>query len=52
MIERSTNLDSARTPSRMDLAYLKAADDLAQMIAAGLFPVPGQRGREPAAHPG
>jgi two-component sensor histidine kinase len=40
VIERSTNLESARTPSRMDLAYLKAADDLAQMIAAGLFPCP------------
>ncbi|HET9894879.1 MAG TPA: sensor histidine kinase [Streptosporangiaceae bacterium] len=41
VIERSTNLESARTPSRMDLAYLKSADDLAQMIAAGLFPGPG-----------
>ncbi len=40
VIERSTNLDSARTPSRMELAYLKAADDLAQMSAAGLFPCP------------
>jgi two-component sensor histidine kinase len=40
VIERSTNLDSARTPSRMDLAYLRAADDLAQMSAAGLFPGP------------
>src|SRR5580658_5498433 len=40
VIERSTNLESARTPSRMDLAYLKSADDLAQMIAAGLFPGP------------
>jgi two-component system, sensor histidine kinase PdtaS len=40
VIERSTNLEPARTPSRMDLAYLKAADDLAQMIAAGLFPCP------------
>jgi two-component sensor histidine kinase len=40
VIERSTNLESARTPSRMDLAYLKAADDLAQMIPAGLFPCP------------
>jgi two-component system, sensor histidine kinase PdtaS len=40
VIERSTNLDSARTPSRMDLAFLRAADDLAQMIAAGLFPCP------------
>jgi hypothetical protein len=25
VIERSTNLESARTPSRMDLAYLNAA---------------------------
>jgi two-component system, sensor histidine kinase PdtaS len=41
VIERSTNLDSARTPSRMDLAYLAVADELAQMIAAGLFPCPG-----------
>jgi two-component system, sensor histidine kinase PdtaS len=41
VIERSTNLESARTPSRMDLAYLKSSDDLAQMIAAGLFPAPG-----------
>jgi len=40
VIERSTNLDSARTPSRMDLAFLRAADDLAQMVAAGLFPCP------------
>src|SRR5215467_13916966 len=40
VIERSTNLEAARTPSRMDLAYLKAADDLAQMIATGLFPYP------------
>jgi two-component sensor histidine kinase len=40
VIERSTNLELARTPSRMDLAYLKSADDLAQMIAAGLFPGP------------
>ena len=42
VIERSTNLSSARTPSRLDLAYLKAADDLAQMVAAGLFPRPGE----------
>ncbi len=40
VIERSTNLESARTPSRMDLAYLTSSDDLAQMIAAGLFPGP------------
>jgi len=45
VIERSTNLSAARTPSRLDLAYLRAADDLAQMVAAGMFP--GQ-GYEPA----
>lgn len=45
VIERSTNLSSARTPSRLDLAYLRAADDLAQMVAAGMFPGEGE---EPA----
>jgi len=42
VIERSTNLSFARTPSRLDLAYLKAADELTQMVAIGLFPVRGQ----------
>jgi two-component system, sensor histidine kinase PdtaS len=41
VIQRSTNLSSARTPSRLDIAYLKAADDLAQMVTTGLFPGPG-----------
>jgi two-component sensor histidine kinase len=41
VIERSTNLSAARTPSRMELNYLRAADDLAQMVAAGLFPYAG-----------
>ena len=45
VIERSTNLSSARTPSRLELTYLKGADDLAQMVASGMFPWPGQ---EPA----
>jgi two-component sensor histidine kinase len=44
-IERSTNLSFARTPSRLDLAYLRAADELTQMVAAGMFPAPGE---EPA----
>ena len=43
VIERSTNLSAARTPSRMDLAYLRAADDLAQMVAAGIFPRTGEQ---------
>jgi two-component sensor histidine kinase len=42
VIERSTNLSSARTPSRLELTYLKGADDLAQMVAAGTFPFPGE----------
>ena len=42
VIERSTNLSSARTPSRMELTYLRAADDLAQMVAAGMFPCAGE----------
>ena len=45
VIERSTNLSSARTPSRLELTYLKGADDLAQMIAVGMFP---HSGEEPA----
>src|SRR5215467_16274364 len=45
VIERSTNLSAARTPSRLDLAYLRAADDLTQMVAAGMFPAAGE---EPA----
>ena len=45
VIQRSTNLSSARTPSRLDIAYLKAADDLAQMVTTGLFP---HAGAEPA----
>jgi two-component sensor histidine kinase len=40
VIERSTNLSSPRTPSRLELTYLKGADELAQMIAAGTFPYP------------
>ncbi|WP_017571964.1 sensor histidine kinase [Nocardiopsis halotolerans] len=38
VIQRSTNLSSARTPSRLELTYLQSAGDLAQMIAEGVFP--------------
>ncbi|MEO3782125.1 histidine kinase N-terminal domain-containing protein [Actinocorallia sp. B10E7] len=41
VIQRSTNLSSARTPSRLELTYLQSASDLAQMISEGRFPVPG-----------
>ncbi|HEY7486866.1 MAG TPA: histidine kinase N-terminal domain-containing protein [Streptosporangiaceae bacterium] len=42
VIQRSTNLSSARTPSRLELTYLQSASDLAQMISEGRFPFPGQ----------
>ena len=42
VIERITNLSAARTPSRLELTYLQSADDLAQMVAAGRFPFPGE----------
>ncbi|MCD0448167.1 PAS domain-containing sensor histidine kinase [Actinocorallia sp. API 0066] len=41
VVQRSTNLSSARTPSRLELTYLQSASDLAQMISEGRFPVPG-----------
>ena len=42
VIERSTNLNGARTPSRLELTYLAGAGDLARMISEGTFPYPGQ----------
>jgi two-component sensor histidine kinase len=43
VIARNTNLLGVRTPSRLELAYLQSATDLARMIAAGLFPYTGER---------
>jgi len=43
VIARNTNLLGVRTPSRLELSYLQSATDLAQMIATGHFPLPGQR---------
>ncbi|MET9022008.1 histidine kinase N-terminal domain-containing protein [Actinopolymorpha sp. NPDC004070] len=42
VITRNTNLLSVRTPSRLELTYLKTAADLAQMISEGGFPLPGE----------
>ncbi|TDD84742.1 sensor histidine kinase [Actinomadura rubrisoli] len=42
VIQRSTNLSSARTPSRLELTYLQSASDLAKMISEGRFPAPGE----------
>jgi len=41
VVSRHTNLAAARTPSRLELTYLRTADDLALMVAQGRFPVPG-----------
>jgi two-component sensor histidine kinase len=43
VIQRSTNLSSARTPSRLELTYLQSASDLAQMVAEGRFPFPEEQ---------
>jgi two-component system, sensor histidine kinase PdtaS len=42
VLQRSTNLSSARTPSRLELTYLRSAGDLAQMISEGTFPFDDQ----------
>ena len=39
VISRDTNLAAARTPSRLELTYLRTADDLAVMVSQGRFPV-------------
>ncbi|MCH1866612.1 PAS domain-containing sensor histidine kinase [Nocardioides sp. CFH 31398] len=43
VVTRDTNLLGVRTPSRLELAYLRTAGDLTQMIASGQFPAPGDR---------
>ncbi|RLV51001.1 ATPase [Nocardioides mangrovicus] len=43
VVARNTNLHGVRTPSRLELAYLQTAGELAQMVAAGAFPHTGQR---------
>ncbi|QFU99136.1 Histidine kinase [Luteimicrobium xylanilyticum] len=41
VLARQTNLGSGRTPSRLELNYVEAADDIVAMIARGEFPSPG-----------
>ena len=45
VVSRHTNLAAARTPSRLELTYLRSADDLARMLADGALP--GRRLRRP-----
>ncbi|WP_146842849.1 sensor histidine kinase [Cellulomonas composti] len=40
VIARQTNLGGTRTPSRLELNYVEAADDIFAMIAHGEFPAP------------
>jgi two-component sensor histidine kinase len=42
VVARHTNLAAARAPSRLELAYVSSADDLAQMVQEGSFPFPGE----------
>jgi two-component sensor histidine kinase len=42
VVARDTNLAAARTPSRLEIAYLRSAAELAQMLAEGRWPQPGE----------
>jgi hypothetical protein len=41
-VARDTNLAASRTPSQLEIAYLRTANDLAQMLAEGRWPYPGE----------
>jgi two-component system, sensor histidine kinase PdtaS len=51
VVARDTNLAAARTPSRLEIAYLNSANDLAQMLAEGRWPYPGERARDEGSGP-
>lgn len=42
VVSREANLSTVRSPSRLELTYLQAADELSQMLAEGAFPFPGE----------
>jgi two-component sensor histidine kinase len=42
VVARDTNLVATRGPSKLELAYLNAANDLCLMVCQGTFPTPGQ----------
>jgi two-component sensor histidine kinase len=42
VVARDTNIGAARTPSQLEIAYLQSANDLAQMLAEGRWPYPGE----------
>ena len=43
VLARDTNLATARSPSPLELAYLRSSGDLAQMVSEGGFPFRGGR---------
>ena len=46
VVSSEQNLATARTPSKLELSYLQAAGDLAQMIAEGTFPASRESERD------
>jgi two-component sensor histidine kinase len=46
VVSRATNLAAARTPSQLEIAYLRSANELAQMLAEGRWPYPGEAAPE------
>jgi two-component system, sensor histidine kinase PdtaS len=46
VVARDTNLAASRTPSQLEIAYLRTANDLAQMLAEGRWPYPGENDAE------
>src|SRR3954451_11368590 len=51
VVARDTNLGAARTPSRLEIAYLRSAGELAQMLADGLWPYPGEAASDDGSGP-
>ncbi len=45
MVGRDTNLVATRGPSKLELAYLNAANDLCRMVSEGTFPPAGPPAR-------
>jgi two-component sensor histidine kinase len=46
VVARATNLTAARTPSQLEIAYLRSANELAQMLAEGRWPYPDESAPE------
>ena len=51
VVARDTNLAAARTPSRLEIAYLRSATELAQMLAEGRWPSAGEGGPDDGSGP-